>query len=101
MKPLLQFALGQRATFVWLFLVAATCLSWAMGSGAARADAEHTGTLSTLIIAIALLKVRLVIRYFMEVREATWILRFLTDAWCAGVGIAILALYWNIFGTAG
>lgn len=97
----LKFAFSQRATWVWLLLVAATCFSWLMGSRASRIDSENTGILLTVLIVIALVKVRLVIRYFMEVREAALVLRVLTDLWCVVVGSTILALSWGAFGNPG
>lgn len=92
------FALRQRATLVWLLLVAATCFSWAMGTRAAEVAQGGSSTLATLLIAVALFKARLVLRSFMEVGEATWVLRVLTDIWCLAVGVAILAFTWGWFG---
>ena len=93
----IRFALSQRTTYVWALLVAATCLSWWIGSGASSPTAKNTQLLSTVLIVIAFIKVRFVIRYFMEVREALFALRLLTDLWCLIAGFAILALYWNVF----
>ena len=92
----LKFAIGRRTTLVWFLLVAATGFSWAMGGGSAS-DPEAAGLLASALVAIALVKVRLVIRYFMEVREAALGLRLLTDLWCLAVGAAILVLYWGVF----
>jgi hypothetical protein len=93
----IQFALSQRTTYVWVLLVAATCLSWWLGGRASSPTGENTQLLSTVLIVIAFIKVRFVIRYFMEVREALFALRLLTDLWCLIAGFAILALYWDIF----
>lgn len=87
-----RFALHQRATWVWFVLVAATACSWVLGTGGAAA--ESTRLVTALLVGIALFKARLVIRYFMEVRQAALSLRILTDLWCAIVGVAIIALYW-------
>lgn len=96
-----KFAFRQRTTWVWLFLVAATCFSWVMGSRASTIDSENAGILMTVLIVVALVKVRFVIRYFMEVREAALGLRVLTDLWCVVVGLAILVLSWGLFGNTG
>ena len=96
MNDFLRFAFGQRATPVWLVLVAATAVSWGTASATA-AQSGHTRLLSTLVVGIALLKARLVIRYFMEVRGAARGLQLATDCWCVGVGAAVLALYWGVF----
>lgn len=97
----LKFAFRQRTTWVWLFLVAATCFSWVMGSRASAIDAENASILMIVLIVVALVKVRFVIRYFMEVRDATLVLRALTDLWCVVVGSAILALSWGVLGNTG
>jgi len=85
--------LWHPATLVWLGLVFATGLSWHMGTGVG-ADAD-VRLLSTMLIAVALLKVRFVIRYFMEVRGAAVVLKRLTDAWAIGVFVVLLVLYWQ------
>ena len=95
----LKFAFAQRATWVWLLLVVATCFSWAMGTGVSQGTGANAGALSSLLILIALAKVRLVIRYFMEVQDSALVLRVLMDAWCVLVGATLLALYWGLFGT--
>ena len=101
-----KFLLRQRTTVVWFLLVAATCMSWSMGSGLWTADPANAELLSTLLISVAFIsvafisvafiKVRFVIRYFMEVREAGTILRRVTDLWCVAVCLTILALYWQV-----
>lgn len=95
----IKFALSQRATHVWLLLIAATCLSWGMGRGTSPGESESTSALATLLIAIALVKVRLVIRFFMEVRDAPFTLRLLMDFWCAVLGVVLIALNWGVFKT--
>ena len=91
-----KFLLSQRTSVVWFLLVAATGLSWSMGSGLWSADPGNAGLLSTVLIGVAFIKVRFVIRYFMEVREAGTILRLVTDLWCVAVCLTILALYWQV-----
>ena len=85
--------LWHRATLVWMGLVFATGLSWQMGTGVSASG--DVRMLSTALIAVALLKVRFVIRYFMEVREAAVVLKWLTDAWVVGVFVVLLVLYWQ------
>ncbi len=82
-----------RASLVWLVLVAATAFSWWMGSSAG-AGADHRYVATALII-VACIKCRLVIRHFMEVQHAGRILKAITDVWALAVAGAILALYWN------
>ena len=48
---------------------------------------------STLILAVAFTKVRLVGLYFMELREAPTVLRLIFEAYCVVVFAAMLGLY--------
>lgn len=96
MSGALRFALGQRATWVWGLLVAATCLSWWLGTGTAGQGGADTRGVSTVLVAVAFVKVRFVIRDFMEVRSAGWLLRTVTDLWCLAVAGVVLALYWQV-----
>ncbi len=101
MREALRFALAQRATLVWLLLVGATLFSWAIGGREAAHASGDARWLAGLLVAVAFLKVRLVIRYFMEVSDATAALRWLTDAWCIVVASAILAFYSGALGPGG
>ena len=80
--------LKNRAGASWLFLVAATVLSWAVG-------AEHgTGSLvAVLVLGIAAIKVRLVGLDFMELRHAPVPLRAAFEAYCIGMWALLAALY--------
>ncbi len=95
MSEFLKHVLGQRVTFVWLALVAATAFSWAMGTGEPGEGGLGRPDVTALLIGVAMLKARLVIRFFMEVREAALPLRVLLDVWCAGVGVVVIALLWG------
>ncbi len=98
MNELLRYAVRQPATLVWGALIVATSVSWALGTGTRLEDGADTGLVAAVLVGIALVKVRLVIRYFMEVREAPLALRLVTDLWCVAVGVAILGLGWGVFG---
>ncbi len=79
-------------TYAWAFLVAITVASWWIsgGGGAAyRADAAVT----VGVLLIAALKSRLVMRYFMEVRNAPAWLRRTTDAWLLLLFALLLGFY--------
>ena len=84
----------RRVTVVWLLLVAATALSWWLGTGRTGAGGDLT-VVSSLVVAVALIKVRFVIREFMEVRGALPALRYVTDGWVFGVLLVLLYLYWS------
>ncbi|ORB29034.1 cytochrome C oxidase subunit IV family protein [Mycolicibacterium parafortuitum] len=80
--------LNNRAGASWLFLVAATVVSWAVG-------AEHgTGsTVAVLVLGIAAIKVRLVGLDFMELRHAPVPLRAAFEVYCVGIWALLSALY--------
>jgi hypothetical protein len=76
-----------RVEVVWAVLVAATVLSWALGS-------ESAGQLSSVaMLVVASAKVRLVGRYFMEIRGAHLALRAFLDAYVVLVGMAMVVVY--------
>ena len=84
----------------WLILMLATSLSWWLGSNDVLSSNQISEyrLLSSGLIIIAFIKVRIVIRYFMEVREAPMALKLVCDAWVVLVCGAIIYLYW--FGLA-
>lgn len=82
-----------RVSVVWAMLVAATCLSWWMGNDASG-SAREIRIISTALLVIAFVKVRFVISFFMEVREAGFFLRAIVDAWVFLVCAGLIGLYW-------
>ena len=77
---------------VWLVLVMATCLSLWVGEN--HVPGTAVGVASSLLIGLALLKIRLVMHYMMEARSAPFALRCVLDAWLVVAGTAILSIYW-------
>ncbi len=45
------------------------------------------------MILLSLVKVRLILFHFMEVRDAPWPLRRICDAWIVVLGLALVGLY--------
>lgn len=86
---MLKTLLHDRITLVWLALVAATLASWTMAVGR-EFNPAYSGV---AIIVIALIKVRLVGWYFMELREAPVWLRALFDGWVFAVASALVGLF--------
>lgn len=80
--------LKNRAGASWLFLVAATVVSWAVG-------ADHgTGSMAAVVVlGIAAIKVRLVGLDFMELRHAPTLLRAAFECYCVGMWALLSALY--------
>jgi len=76
-------------SIVWAALMLATCAStWLLSKNSV------TPKVATLaIMLIAAVKVRLVIRYFMEVRLAPLPLRLICDGWLLAVTALIVTVY--------
>jgi hypothetical protein len=79
-----------KATAVWLVLIGATLAASVLGSD--HATTGHRGV-STLILGVAFVKVRLVGIYFMELRRAPAALRLVFEGYCVVVFAAILGMY--------
>jgi hypothetical protein len=84
----------RRSLLVWLVLVAITLGYLALDNstddhGAYRASSVVT----TVVICLALVKVRLIFREFMQVRNAPALLCRLTDLWVLLIGAALLGSY--------
>ena len=83
-----------RLLAAWLVLVAITVIYlWIDRS----ADDEGTLAASTIVtisaILLALAKVRIIMREFMDVRHAPPLLRLLTDLLVAVIGVSLLTSY--------
>jgi hypothetical protein len=83
-------ALRTPTILVWLALVAATGLSFALGSGHTSGAGK---AVISCVLAIAFIKAWLVGRWFMELRTAPRWLRSVFDAWVLVVGAALIGLY--------
>lgn len=85
---------NRRLFVVWLILVAIS-LSYlwidqtAMPGGVAAASTAVT----VAVIALALIKVRIIMREFMEVRSGSRVLGRITDFWVVLMGLAMLGVY--------
>jgi Prokaryotic Cytochrome C oxidase subunit IV len=80
LTPLLR----TRTTAVWLLLIVATILSWALGN--------HHG-LAIAILVIAFVKIRFVGLYFMELRGAPPALRVVFETYCLAVLLILSVMY--------
>jgi hypothetical protein len=86
---------NKRLLVVWTILAALTLgylwLDHAAGghAGSLKSDAVVT----TSVIVIALVKVRIIFREFMEVRNAPVLLCRLTDGWVVLMAVALLGCY--------
>jgi apolipoprotein N-acyltransferase len=76
---------------VWLGLIAATCLSWWLGSEHRMLNARVAS--SVIILVTAFIKIRFVGNYFMELRDAPIPMRVFFEAYCVGICSIIIAIY--------
>jgi hypothetical protein len=74
-----------RLLIAWLALVGVTLLSWRIGAGENRGVLRLNTMLTCGVLLISAVKVRLIIREFMEVGQAPSLLRRLSD------GVMLLA----------
>jgi heme/copper-type cytochrome/quinol oxidase subunit 4 len=68
----------QRATAIWLLLIAITAASGWLARGMAVRDDRYLGV---AIVALAFVKIRFVILDFMEIRNAPLKMRQACEAW--------------------
>ena len=90
----MESRVNRRLFVVWLILVGITVAYLAID----RAANDHgLATASTAVtvaaICLALVKVRIIMREFMEVRTAPPVLRRLTDYWIVLMAAALLGVY--------
>ena len=71
----------KRLFVVWLALSAITLAQLGVGSTDAGAELAPNAAIAVSVILIALVKVRIIFREFMEVRHAPVLLCRLTDLW--------------------
>ncbi len=89
---MIDIKFNKRLLVVWLVLASLTlAYLWIDHSldGTLRAGAVVTSS----VIVIALVKVRIIFREFMEVRQAPALLCRLTDAWVVLMAVALLGSY--------
>lgn len=85
----IQSLLRNRVSVVWLFLIAATAISWALGS---NHGIDHRSA-SVVILVVAFAKVRFVGIYFMELKEAPLPLRGFFEAYCIAICTLVTCMF--------
>jgi hypothetical protein len=83
-----QQLLHSKTTVVWLGLIAATIVSWQVGTHGS--DPKFA---TCLVMAVAFLKVRFVGLWFMELKDAPLPLRFIFEGYVVIVGSAVIIMY--------
>ncbi len=84
----------KRLLIVWLILTSMTLVYVWLDHTADQNGMLKASTVVTVsAIVIALVKVRIIFREFMEVRHAPVLLRRLTDAWVVLIAVCLLGSY--------
>jgi hypothetical protein len=77
-----------RSTVVWIVLVVATIVSWAVGS-----DHGTGSAIAVVVLGVAVFKVRYVGLDFMELRRAPLLLRVIFEAYCVVLWCVLAGMY--------
>ncbi|WP_396903883.1 cytochrome C oxidase subunit IV family protein [Mycolicibacterium phlei] len=80
-------------TWTWLALTAITVGSWWLAPAHFTDTVQPSTPITALVLALTVIKVRLILRNFMEVRTASRWLRYGTDAWLAVLFLTVFAIY--------
>jgi heme/copper-type cytochrome/quinol oxidase subunit 4 len=81
--------LKNRISIVWLVLIAATLISWKVGTD----HGVHAHLATIIVLLVAFIKVRFVGLYFMELREAPLPLRAIFEGYCIVVCTTLVIMY--------
>ena len=85
---------NKRLFVVWLVLVSISVAYLGIDRSADHQGIPSASTVVTIsAICLALIKVRIIMREFMEVRGAPQVLCRLTDFWVVLMGVAMLGVY--------
>ena len=91
---MVENGLRKRLLGVWLVLVAISLGYLWIDHVATHQGVPTASTVVTVFaICLALIKVRIIMREFMEVRNAPRVLRRLTDVWVLLMAVALLGVY--------
>ncbi|MGV0739957.1 prokaryotic cytochrome C oxidase subunit IV family protein [Mycolicibacterium sp. (ex Dasyatis americana)] len=83
----------KAVTQTWLLLIAITVGSWWLAPAQYSETLRPSVPITALVLALTLVKSRLIIRQFMEVRTAPRWLKLATDGWLAVLFVSILTIY--------
>lgn len=91
---MVETGFNKRLFAVWAILVAISLAYLGIDRAATHQGVPTASTVVTVgAICLALIKVRIIIREFMEVRAAPRVLRRLTDFWVLLMASAMLGVY--------
>ena len=86
-------AFEKRLIVAWLALSAITIAQLGVGSLDGHEALRPNAAITSSTIVLALVKVRIIVREFMEVRYAPVLLCRLTDLWVVFTGVSLLGCY--------
>ncbi len=90
----METVFNKRLFVVWLILVAISlAYLWIDHEASHEGIPSASAVVTVGAICLALIKVRIIMREFMEVRGAPRFLRRLTDLWVVLMGVAMLGTY--------
>lgn len=84
---------ARSTTVVWAILSAITIVSWFLAPAHGHGVAVASTGITVAVLVLAVVKARLIIQHFMEVRTAPVWLKLATDGWLVVLFGAILAIY--------
>jgi hypothetical protein len=83
-----------RLTIAWLVVVAVSLVYLVIDESAVEDGTARASTAASIcVIALALVKLRIILREFMDVRHAPRALRSATDALVVVMGVSLLGTY--------
>jgi len=85
--------LPKRLILAWAVLAGITLLAWWIGAHHGAGTPKPDAAVALSAIAITLVKVRVIMREFMDVRSAPAWLKRVTDGWLVVFGAAMLLAY--------
>ncbi|GAB7145178.1 cytochrome C oxidase subunit IV family protein [Mycobacterium riyadhense] len=88
----MKLKFNKRLLVVWLILAGFT-LAYLWIDHSVDGSLRPSVVVTSSVIVIALIKVRIIFREFMEVRQAPALLCRLTDAWVVLIGVSLFACY--------
>ena len=88
----MKIKFNKRLLVVWVVL-ASLSLSYLWIDQSVKGSLRPSTVVTSSVIVIAVIKVRIIFREFMEVRQAHASLCRLTDAWIVLVAVALLGSY--------
>ena len=89
---MIDIKFNKRLLVVWLVLASLT-LTYLWLDHTRAGSLQPSALITATVIVIAVVKVRIIFREFMEVRQAPVLLCRLTDAWVILIAVSLLTTY--------